>query len=346
MCLASDRKPCHSYCPGAQGGQAGIEAGRPDGQQAARVHRDVLVVDVERVEGLRSLRRRLEEGARAAHLPVGEPAEEDLIEDVLAVARTLGRDRHLLPVDRGVPLHRPVHRGQEPDRISVERSRVEVPHRPALPVVEVPLVAALTEPFDVLVDDVAARRRERGREVLTASDQHVAGERRRGRATPLQSRGVHVDLVGEAGIEVADLRAADHQRVPGRRAIRVDHQGVAGLGRIGGLLRRRGLGGRRGVVAPGIQDHAALGVLGNLPVVEGAVDRGRALGVLELAEVVEDALAPVRPEPLPQPAEELRAASLVAAALAHELPLEGVERVDVVTRPRERSGSCSPRGGR
>ena len=66
-------------------------------------------------------------------------------------------------------------------------------------------------------------RGQRVREVLAAADQHVAGERGGGRAAPLQVAGVHVDLVGEAGVEVADLRPADHQRVArsssGRRVI-------------------------------------------------------------------------------------------------------------------------------
>ena len=50
---------------------------------------DVLVVDVERVERLRGLRGRLEERLRAVHLAVREPAVEELVERVLAVARAL-----------------------------------------------------------------------------------------------------------------------------------------------------------------------------------------------------------------------------------------------------------------
>ena len=70
-----------------------------------------------------------------------------------------------------------------------------------------------------------------------------------------------------------------------------------------------------------------------LPVVELAVDADRSVCVLELAQVVEDAHPLLRAEPLDQAAEELRAARLVAAALAQELALEGVERVDVVAGP-------------
>ena len=144
---------------------------------------------------------------------------------------------------------------------------------------------------------------------------------------------MHVDLVGEAGVEVADLRPADHQRLPGLRAVRGDHQRVR---RVRRLVRDRArVRCRRGLVeAAGVEDHAALGVLGDRAVGEAAVDRGLEVAHLELAQVVEDAHPLLLAEPLDQAAEELRAARLVAAALAHELALERVEGEDVVAGER------------
>jgi hypothetical protein len=88
----------------------------------------------------------------------------------------------------------------------------------------------------------------------------------------------------------------------------------------------------------GVQDHAAgrSRILGDVPVVKVAGDAGGALGILELPQVVEDALALRLPEPMGEPAQELRAAGLVAATLTYELALEGVEGVDVVARPGRR----------
>ena len=58
-----------------------------------------------------------------------------------------------------------------------------------------------------------------------------------------------------------------------------------------------------------------------------------AIGVLELAQVVEDRPALLLPVPVLQAAEELRAPRLVATALAEELALERVQREDVVAGP-------------
>ena len=85
---------------------------------------------------------------------------------------------------------------------------------------------------------------------------------------------------------------------------------------------------------PGSITTLPLALSGMRAVGEAPVDRGRQLGVLELAQVVEDLLALLGAEPLLQPAEELGAPGLVAAALAEELTLERVEREDVVARPR------------
>src|SRR5256885_11951486 len=102
---------------------------------------------------------------------------------------------------------------------------------------------------------------------------------------------MHVDLVGEAWEEVADLRAADEQRMPGRRVALLDHQLVRGmwaLRRRLGCLRhlRRG----SGVVAAGVEDHAArragLGRRGLIR--ELSVDRRRAVVIRVLTKIVED----------------------------------------------------------
>ncbi len=195
------------------------------------------------------------------------------------------------------------------------------------------MVAAAAERLDVLVDDVGARRGQRHREVGPAADQHVAGERRRGRAPPLQAGGVHVHLVGQAGVEVADLRPADHQRLAGPRLLGRHHQHVAGQARVGagGGAARPGERGR--LEAARVEDHVAHAALGRERVGEGAADRDRVLGVVVLAQVVEDREALAEAELRLEPAEELRGARLVAAALADELALERVDGVDVGARP-------------
>ena len=171
---------------GALRRQGRVDLRRPDRSRGRSCTRDVLVVDVERVERLRSQRGGLEEGLRVLHLAVGQATEEELVEHVLAVARALLRDRHRAPVDRAVALDRAVHGGQEAHRVAVQGAGVEVAHVPALALVEVLLRAAAAERLGVLVDDVAARRGQRGREARGAPDQQVPGERCRGRAAPVQ----------------------------------------------------------------------------------------------------------------------------------------------------------------
>ena len=78
---------------GPQRRQARVDPLVAERQPAARELGDVAVVDVEGVERLRRLRGRLEERLRRVHLAVGEPAEEELVERVLPVARALAGDR-------------------------------------------------------------------------------------------------------------------------------------------------------------------------------------------------------------------------------------------------------------
>ena len=59
-----ERKPVHSYLPVPRVGRPGSTSRVAHRQQAGRVHRDVLVVDVERVERLRGERGRLHERLR------------------------------------------------------------------------------------------------------------------------------------------------------------------------------------------------------------------------------------------------------------------------------------------
>ena len=115
-------------------------------------------------------------------------------------------------------------RGLEPHRVAGERARVELLHRAALALVHVHRVAAVAEGLGELVDHVRAGGRQRAGEVRAAPDQQVAGERRRRCAAPVEVARVHVDLVGEAGVEVADLRSADEQRMSRVRVLRIDHQ--------------------------------------------------------------------------------------------------------------------------
>ena len=95
---------------GAEGRQARVDVLVADRQQAGRVHRDVLVVDVERVERLRGQRRRLDERLRAVHLAVGQPAVVEQVERVLAVGGALrARSR---PSRRRPSRSRPPGRGR------------------------------------------------------------------------------------------------------------------------------------------------------------------------------------------------------------------------------------------
>ncbi len=120
----------------------------------------------------------------------------------------------------------------------------------------------------------------------------------------------------------------------GGRVSSGDHQLVAGLHRPGGEAardaRRHGRRRREAVV---VQHHAARMLPRDVPVREVPVHRGDAAGVLELAEVVERLEATPLAQLLLQAVEELRVLGLSPAALAEELPLQGVHRVDVVARP-------------
>ena len=209
-------------------------------------------------------------------------------------------------------------------------------------------VAAVAERLRELVDDVRRGGGERGREVLAAADQEVAGERRRRGAAPLEVAGVHVHLVGEAGIEVADLRAADHQRVARRGLVAGDHQRVRSL-----LLRDTGCAPRAprrrerasGSNEPGSRTTLPLVLSRDLAVGELAVDRGRRLRVLELAQVVEDAHALFVAEPLLQARPGTASGAPRRRRPAEELALERVQGEDVVSRA-VRAGRCRGSRGR
>src|SRR5215204_2198496 len=77
-----------------------------------------------------------------------------------------------------------------------------------------------------------------------------------------------------------------------------------------------------------------------VPVRECSVHGGDAAWVLELPQVVERGESPALAELLLEAAEERRAPRLVAAALADELALQGVDRVDVVARPGRVGGAA------
>src|SRR3954451_20233599 len=153
---------------------------------------------------------------------------------------------------------------------------------------------------------------------------------------------MHVDLVREPGVEVAALRTADQARMARRRELRVDTELLArlsALGRLAQALRRVGGGCRGGGEASRIEHGASGGarLLRVVLVAEVSVDCGRMPLDDVLAEVVEDAVALPGAEALLKAAEELRPACLVAAALADELVLEGVEGEDVVASERCRA---------
>jgi hypothetical protein len=215
------QEPSPVVLPGADRRQAGIDPRRSDRQPAARHVRNVLRVDVEAVEDELEalqvvdelLRRRqpsgrqvVEAGPGAQLAPAGRPI--------------LGKgDAHA--ADRPVPEHRPVHGVVEGHRrrcrVRDEAARVEARHRRAGAAVDVVEVVAAAEGLGEGVDVVGVRRRERPAVVGPAADQHVrdAGQRA---AAHRHAAALQVDLPEELGIEVAELRPGDHDRMPGRRA--------------------------------------------------------------------------------------------------------------------------------
>ena len=159
---------------------------------------------------------------------------------------------------------------------------------------------------------------------------------------------LELDLVGQARVVEADLRAADEQRRAGlRRLARGDEDVRATRGLIGA----QGGGRRRARSSPGSStpallkrlvdqaDHA-LG-LGDADVgAEGELVLGRdgGLGIVAGAQVLEGLVAGLVAELGAQRVEEERVVDLVAAALAEELALDGVQRVDVGARDRRLVG--------
>jgi hypothetical protein len=99
-------------------------------------------------------------------------------------------------------------------------------------------------------------------------------------------------------------------------------------------LRRRGLEAAVGDAHhPARLGHADLRLVG-----EAAVRRGRGLGVIAAAEVLVGLVAARRPELGAQRIEELRVGGLCPAALAQELRLDRVQRVDVGAGELRRAG--------
>ena len=199
-------------------------------------------------------------------------------------------------------------------------------------------VAAVAERLDVDVDDVGAGRGQRPDEVLAATDQDVAREGRGGGAARRPARPVQVHLERQARIEVADLGPADEQRVARARALAGHHQDVARLAahlllavRRGRL--RRGRGQRRRLERAVVEHDVARAVGGQRCVGEVAGDRDGRLRVLALAQVVPHGEAALRAELVAQAVEHLRGGDLVAATLAEQLALDGVQGDHVEARP-------------
>ncbi len=308
--------------------QRRVDVARADRDQPAREHADVLVVDVERVERLRGLARGADELVHVVDETVREVVVEEQIERVTAVARSLARDRHQSAVHARIPDHRPVHGAVEGELLAAQAAGVEQLHRPAAAFVQVADPAMPAQRLDVRVDDVEAGRRERPRGVLATPDEDVAGEVGRHRAALVNAGAVQLHLLHEPGVVEADLRAGDHQRVVGRRARAGDHQGVA---RLRAVPRRRQAGVARGE-APRVKDHIALRAPGRRLEVSLAGQARGGLGIVGLAEVLPHRIPAVLAEPALEGGQELRSRGLLAPALADELSLERVERVDVVAR--------------
>ena len=226
-----------------------------------------------------------------------EVAEEEQVENLPPAGRALRRDGDLRAVDRRVADDRTVHGGVVGDLLvgcpagALEHAGVDEAHVATAALVDVLRVAAAAQRLGVLVDHVAARRREHVGEAAPAADQQVTGKRDRRRAAPVQAGRVHVDLVGEPRVEVVDLRTADEERMVGLRVLGVHHQHV---GRLVGRPTTRGRcgprerGRRRPDVAARIDDHVASAAARDRRVGKPAGIGGRLLGVVVLAKVVED----------------------------------------------------------
>src|SRR4029077_2411325 len=106
-------------------------------------------------------------------------------------------------------------------------ARVEAGHGDALAVEDVVRrgargrrVVGFAELFRIDVPHVVSRRGEAPRVVRGASDEDVHRQAGHGGALRVDARSVQVDLLDDLRVVVAELRAYDRQRVPGRRALR------------------------------------------------------------------------------------------------------------------------------
>jgi hypothetical protein len=223
-----------------------------------------------------------------------------------------------------------VHGAVEDDLLSGERAGVEALHGAASAVEQVAMPAVAAEGLGVGVDLIEPGRGQRPGGVLAAPDEDVARERRRHRADLVDAGALEVHLEREPGIEVADLRAGDHDRVVGGRAPPGHEQRVAGVG--AGLSGRGNRGRGRASDVAGVERdvpaHAPRSRL-ELDVTRHA---RRRLGVERLAQILPGRQSAPRTEALLEGREQWGVEELVAPALADELVLEGVEGVDVVAR--------------
>ena len=228
-----------------------------------------------------------------------------------------------------------MHGAIEAHLLAIEGAGVEVPHVPAPAAEQVLRVAAAAEGLDVDVDDVGAGRGQAPDEVLAPPNQDVPGERRRRGAARPPARALEVHLERQAGIEVADLRAAHEQRVSRAGPLSGHHQHVARMAAElavhGG--RCRCARGRDRLVRPVVDHHVAGSPRRQRCVREPAADGDRGLRVLALAQVVPDRVAPVRAELVLKAVEHLGGIDLVATALAEQLALDRVQRDHVADRP-------------
>ncbi len=307
--------------------QSGIDIGRPDRDQAAGEHADVLVVHVERVERLRREVGGLEELVDVVHLTVSELAVEEQVERVLAVARPLAGDRHQAAVHAGVPEHRSMDGLVVRDLLTGEGAGVEELHRATAPVVEVLDPASTAQRLDVGVDLIEPGRGQRPAGVLAAPDEDVTRERERCDAALRDARPMEIHLEGEPGVVVADLGPGDHDRMTVGRTPARDEQRIAGVNAAVVGARQR-LSRRRGQAARVEQDVAGRALRRRLQL-DASRDARRGRRVVALTQVGEDLPAPLGAEAPLQRRQELGAHGFIAAALTHELVLERVDGVDV-----------------
>ena len=219
-CSSLDRKPRHSYLPVPFVGRPEVHVRVAVREPPAGEHRDVVLVGVEPVERELDLVRGVEEALDVGRtVPSFRSANPKRAHDLAVARRARGRERDALAFDGRVADHRPVHRLVEDHRragAKADRARRRTSSSRDIDPRSGSACRHRTAPRRRCRCCRCPRRSRSTRSPARVRAPRKGPEPGKVGTAGVDAAAVHVDLVQDPRVEVADLRSRDEERVAGR----------------------------------------------------------------------------------------------------------------------------------